>query len=89
MVNLRKCSLSCKLFWGYSVDIDLDDIECNDDIVKIITKSLSEKFLELGLIDLTKIIDEKISENKFHIHKEFGDVLLSPKNEIIYVCDHN
>ena len=44
MVNVRSCCLSCKLFWGYTIDIDLDDMNSNNDIVNVITKSLMEEF---------------------------------------------
>lgn len=88
MVNLRSCCLSCKLFWGYTITIDLDDMESNEDIVKVITKSLLGELTQLGLTELIETMDKKIKDNSFHIHRDFGNVLMTPDNEIIYVCDH-
>jgi len=76
------------LFWGYTIDIDLDDMNSNNDIVNVITKSLMEELLHLGLVELIEIMDTKIKDNSFHIHTEFGNVLMTPENEVIYICDH-
>jgi len=88
MSNTRKCCLSCPLFWGYTIDINLDNVECNEDIVKLITDSLHKVLTELNLVDLSLKLEDMIKTKKYHIHTDFGNVLLTPESDTIYVCNH-
>ena len=84
MPNIRTVEISCELFQGYQIRIDLDYINNNDDIVKKIVDELRFFLKECNLINLL----ERMGEKKFHIHKEFGEILLSQPGEIIWVCSH-
>lgn len=87
MVYLKKCTLSCDLFWGYSVFINIEEYNTKDSIVSYILKSLMNDLKTLNLVPLYEKLQIEINSNKFHIHESLYNIL--DKNEdIIYVCNH-
>lgn len=86
MKIIRKFTLSCGTFGGFSIDIDVNTLESIDDIIRFIISALKEKLIELKLDQLVCIL-ERISVN-YHIHDyNFGDILLI--NKPYFVCNHN
>lgn len=87
MVNKKTITLSCKYFWGFSRQIDIDEIDSNEEIINFILNELKLFLKENNLLNLIDILNDLIKNNKYHIHDfSFADILLS--NEIIYVCSH-
>ena len=84
MSNQRTVEISCELFQGYQIQVDLDYINNKDDIVRGIVDELQFFLKECNLINLL----ERSREKKFHIHKEFGEILMSQPGEKIWVCSH-
>ena len=82
MPNKRTVEISCELFQGYQIKIDLDYVNNKADIVTSIVNELEYFLKECNLI----VLLERMREKNFHIHKEFGDILTD--NEIIWVCSH-
>lgn len=87
MVNIRKFVISCNLFWGYSKSLDLDDYDNNDDIVTTVINDLIEDLEKLNLTELVIKLKDWRLQKKYHIHKEFGEVLLD--DGVQYICNHN
>lgn len=86
MVNIRKCVISCNLFWGYTKHLDIDEFDNNKDIVTTVINSLLEDLEKIKLDELVlKLKDYRINR-KYHIHRDFGEILLS--DNIIYICNH-
>lgn len=88
MVNFRKFTLSCKLFWGYSLEVDLDYFDTVDDIIKHVLENLKLELQKLNLVELNEILEKE--KNNFHIHNcnDIGFLLLSNETETIYICNH-
>ena len=85
MKIIRKFTLSCATFGGFSIDIDVNTLDSIDDIIGVIISDLRQKLTELKLDQLI-IILERISAN-YHIHDyNFGDILLI--NKPYFVCNH-
>lgn len=87
MSNTRTFQLSEKYLWGYNTTVDLDEVESIEEIIKIVLDRCKE-FLKqnnmLGLVDHLELI-----RNNFHIHNcEFGHILMSSPEEVIYICCH-
>ena len=81
----RKFITSSETFSGFSVLIDLTQIETLDDIILIIKKKLDEVLKEYNfeaLIDILK-------KTEFHIHTHtIEQILTSEINDIFFICDH-
>ena len=86
MVNMRKCVVSCNLFWGYTKNIDIDEFDNKEDIVITVINSLIEDLEKINLNELVLKLKDLRLNNKFHIHRDFGELLIS--EEVIYVCNH-
>jgi len=81
----RKLIASSALFSGFTISIDITQIETLDDICVYFKKKLKEILTKYNFENL--II--KLNESNFHIHTHtIESVLTSEKNEIIYICDH-
>ena len=86
MVNNRNISISgSKLFNRYQTVVNLDLVNSNEGIVKVVLNRIKEDMKNYpGLLEALK--KEK---NTFHIHDtKFGDILLSDPDKIVYVCAH-
>ena len=85
MTNTRTFQLSCRLFWGYKTNIDLDYVDTTSDIVKTITNSLKLFLTDLNLIFLVEELD-KINLSCPTIET----ILLEYQpDDIVYICDHD
>jgi len=81
----RKFVSSSETFSGFSVFIDLTQVETLDDIIIFFKKNLEGVLKENNfeaLIDIFK-------KTPFHIHTHTIEQLLtSEMNEIFFICDH-
>jgi hypothetical protein len=87
MSNIRTFQISEKYLWGYNTKLDLDEVESIEQAIKIVLDRCKE-FLKqnnmLGLVDYLEL-----SRKNFHIHNyEFGHILMSKPEEIVYICCH-
>lgn len=83
--NIRKFILSSNTFGGYTKEINLNYCDTISDIIDNITKSLNDM---LNINNLDCLI-ELLKASKFHIHDfTFEDILISPKSQVFYICDH-
>ena len=86
MVNNRNISISgSKLFNRYQTVVNLDLVNSNEGIVKVVLNRIKEDMKNYpGLLEALK--KEK---NTFHIHDtKFGDILIRDPDKIVYVCAH-
>jgi len=84
MTNNRNISISgSKLFYRYQTVVNLDLVNSNEDIVKVVLNRIKEDMKNYpGLLEALK--KEK---NTFHIHDtKFGDILLSGPDKMVFVC---
>ena len=89
MVNNRKITISCELFWGFTRHVDLDEIESIDDIVNTILNELKFFLKNNNLLNLLDKLNTLIKNKKYHIHgATFENILMSNSDETIYVCSH-
>lgn len=85
MANNRKFTISDELFSGFSSIIDLNIMHNKQDIIDVITNNLKNKLNKIGL----EMLVSKLLRCNFHIHDyEFEDILLSNKNTIFWICNH-
>ena len=76
---------SSELFSNYQKQISLYNVSTIDEIIKIFVSSLKDILQENNLISLSK----KLDKTKFHIHNiTIEDILISDKESIFYICDH-
>ena len=85
MVNNRTFSISGSIFNRYETVINLDLVNSNNDIIKIVLNRVREDIKNYpGLLK-----ELRVKKKKFHIHDyKFGDILLSDPEKILYVCSH-
>jgi hypothetical protein len=84
-MRIIECKVSCKLFQGYSIKLDLDYHNSLDSICKQVKKSLVTFFNTHGF----EALESKAKSFDFHIHDyQFGDILLMEEETIIWVCHH-
>ena len=85
MVNYRTFEISDELFSGFRLKIDLDNIDCLDDIIAYFYQVL---FNILTYYKLESLL-AKLNRKSFHIHDYImTDILLSDINHIFYICGH-
>ena len=81
MSNFRKFCISGGLFNGYETIINLDYINSNDDIIKIVISNLYTTIKNMRSLE-SALDSEKA---KYHIHgKKFGEILLT--DSVFYIC---
>ena len=85
MVNNRKFSISGSIFGLYETVINLDLVNSNNDIIKIVLNRIRG-----DMKNYPSLLKElKKEEKKFHIHGEkFGNILISNPKRIFYICSH-
>lgn len=96
---IRKLQLSCDVFWGYNIDVDLTNpgFTCERDLVNYILNNLRDHLIKNNLDVLREKLDERY--NNYHIHEaDYGNynnnrnfmnnLKGSPLGTIIYVCNH-
>lgn len=92
----RKVQLSCDLFWGYNVEIDLTNPGFNNkrDVINYILNKLREELISKNMDVLREKLDEKYY--RYHIHDMnnldennfINSLKRSPRDTVIYVCRH-
>ena len=85
MVNNRTFSVSGSIFGLYETVINLDLVNSNNDIIKIVLNRIRG-----DMKNYPSLLKElKKEEKKFHIHDyKFGDILMSVSDAIFYICSH-
>ena len=85
MVNNRLFQISDESFSGYSIQIDLDEIDNIKQIIDRIVNSLRNLLKKNKL----EILEMRLNKKNFHIHDvTFEKILLSQPNEVFWVCSH-
>ena len=81
----RKFITSSETFSGFSVLIDVTQIETLDDIIIIVKKKLNEVLKEYNFEALIEIF----KKTEFHIHTHtIEQILTSEINDFFFICDH-
>ena len=76
---------SSELFSGFKVEINIQSIDTVDHIIKIFTDELKTVLKKYNF----EILLESVNVGKFHVHSHtLEQILISNKDEIIYICDH-
>ena len=76
---------SSELFSGFKVEINIQSIDTLDHIIKIFTDELKTVLKKYNF----EILLESVNVKKFHVHSHtLEQILISNKDEIIYICDH-
>tara|TARA_B110000967_G_C18840161_1_gene538928 strand:- start:447 stop:710 length:264 start_codon:yes stop_codon:yes gene_type:complete len=79
------CEISCRLFGGFKVEIDLNYMDTIEQICEQVKSSL---ITILQANNLTALV-EKANVINFHVHDlEFGTILLMNNDEKIWICNH-
>jgi len=80
MVNYRSFEISDELFGGFTLKINLDDIDCLEDIIA---------YTYHALINDRYLFEKLLVDTTFHIHDyTMTDLLLSDSKRIFYICGH-
>jgi hypothetical protein len=90
MVNIRTCQVSSQYFWGFQHQVDLDKVNSLEEITTIVIEKMKKILSDNKFIVLVEMIEGERGHPgmHFHIHSTFEKVLLTPTEEIIYVCYH-
>lgn len=84
---ILKFQISDPLWWGYNMNIDLDDYYNLDDIIEFVLNSLNGTLRSLNLLLQAEFLERVKKE--FHIHSySFEDILTFKESEIVYICRH-
>ena len=76
---------SSELFSGFKVEMNIQSIDTLDHIIKIFTDELKTVLKKYNF----EILLESVNVKKFHVHSHtLEQILISNKDEIIYICDH-
>jgi predicted transcriptional regulator len=76
---------SSELFSGFKVEMNIQSIDTVDNIIKIFTDELKTVLKKYNF----EILLESVNVKKFHVHSHtLEQILISNKDEIIYICDH-
>lgn len=83
----RSFIASSELFSGFTVNINITQIETIDDIIKVFLSNLENVLESNKFINL--IEELKKNKNNFHIHtNSIEDILTSAPEDVFYICDH-
>jgi len=83
----RSFIASSELFSGFTVNINITQIETIDDIIKVFLSNLENVLESNKFINL--IEELKKNKNNFHIHtNSIEDILTSKPEDVFYICDH-
>ena len=81
----RRFVCSDEHFSGFSINIDIRQIETIEDIIDIFNKQLLESLKDKNFENLIMILKTK----GFHIHNvSIEDILTSGINDLHYICHH-
>ena len=82
----RRFVCSDEHFSGFSIDIDIRQIEIIEDIIDIFNKQLLESLTDKNFENLIMILKTK----EFHIHcVSIEDILTTGVNDLHYICHHD
>ena len=82
----RRFVCSDEHFSGFTIIIDIRQIETIEDIIKIFNKLLLESLKDKNFENLIMILKTK----GFHIHNvSIEDILTSGINDLHYICHHD
>lgn len=87
MVNMRKIAISAPVFGGWVTDIDIDETDSLDDIVKVTIDKLTQWINKVTspFQDMYGL-HAYLEGMHFHVHSHtYAQVLLGPE-DTIYVC---
>jgi len=90
-MNPRKVCISSPYFWGFTRELNIQNIHTREEIVSFILNELRTFLERENLQDLIERLDNRIRLQGFHIHGEFHieNLKQTPSNEVIYVCSHD
>lgn len=90
-MNPRKVCISSPYFWGFTRELNIQNIHTREEIVNFILNELRIFLERENLQDLIERLDDRIRLQGFHIHGEFHieNLKQTPSNEVIYVCSHD
>ena len=84
MVNYRIFTISAELFGGYSLKVDLDEIESTEEVIALVKSDLTNFLKQKNL----QMLIEKLEKQIYHC-LSFGDILIETQpNSTIYLCGH-
>ena len=76
---------SSNLFHGYKLNIDMNNCDNIDDILKIFKDSLINLLKNNNL----EILVKELNNRNLHIHTHtFEDILISDRETLYYICDN-
>ena len=85
---ILKFQLSDPIWWGYNLDIKIEQFTNLRDIIKYVIENLNATLISLNLIPQAEQL-EKVT-NKFHIHDVIYENLSKLNyNDVVYICRHN
>tara|TARA_B100000795_G_C22790122_1_gene436542 strand:- start:1764 stop:2018 length:255 start_codon:yes stop_codon:yes gene_type:complete len=80
------CEISCRLFGGFKVEVDLNYMDTIEQICDQVKTSLITTLQTNNLRSLV----EKAKAITFHVHDlEFGSILLMQNDDKIWICNHS
>ena len=90
-MNPRKICISSPYFWGFSRELNIQNINTREEIVNFILNELRTFLERENLQDLIERLNDRIRLQGFHIHGEFHieNLKQTRNNEVIYVCSHD
>ena len=84
MVNNRTFQLSCDLFGGYKMTLDLDYIDSVNEITSYIKANLNNELRNLNLIGLA----ENLENLDLHCPSVETILIEYTPSDIVYICEH-
>jgi len=87
-MKIRKFQISCPVFWGYNKNVDVDNYNSIEDILKEVLDSCEVFFKSNNLIDMYEYF--KTIKSDYHIH-DFTLEMMHNSNpdDVFYICRHD
>ena len=83
-IYTRKITASSKLFFGFTIDIDIRYYTNNDEIINHFKNELLNVLKENNF----EVLCEEFNKLNFHIHTHnFDEILMLNSTDIIYICE--
>lgn len=84
---ILKFQISDPIWWGYNINVDLDNYYNLEHIIEYVLDSLNGTLRSLNLLPQAEFL-ERVKKD-FHIHNfSFEDILTFDESEIVYICRH-
>jgi len=81
----RTCEFSSELFGGFRCKVNIRNTESLDEIIIL---AVSQLRIVLETFGFDRLV-EKIDKLKWHIHSLSLNDIISKKDEVIWICDHD